>query len=95
MAGLGLIIVVVAMFVIFYFVILRPQKKRQNEHRTLLDELEIGEKIVTIGGIYGEIDSIGEYDVVIKVEDGTRIKMLKNSVMAKQQMEQVSTAENE
>lgn len=95
MAGVGLIIVVVAMFVIFYFVILRPQKKRQNEHRALLDELETGEKIITIGGIYGEIDSIGEHDVVIKVEDGTRIKMLKNSVMAKQQMEQEPTAGNE
>lgn len=90
MAGVGLIIVVVAMFVIFYFVILRPQKRRQNEHQALLDQLEIGEKIVTIGGIYGEVDSIGDYDVIIKIEDGTRIKMLKNSVMAKQQVEDES-----
>ena len=80
----GFIIVLIAMFAIFYFLIIRPQRKRQNEHQQLVEDLQRGDKVITIGGIYGEIDSVNDYDVTLKVEDGTRLKLLKSSVMGKQ-----------
>ena len=84
----GFLIVLVVMFGVFYFLTIRPQRKRQGEHQRLVEELQRGDKVITIGGIYGEIDSIGEYDVVLKVEDGSKLKFLKNSIMGKQQGEE-------
>ena len=84
----GFLIVLVVMFGVFYFLIIRPQRKRQGEHQKLVEELQKGDKVITIGGIYGEIDSVGEYDVVLKVEDGSRLRFLKNSIMGKQQTEE-------
>lgn len=83
----GFLIILIAMFAIFYFLILRPQRRRQSEHQQLLEELQRGDKVITIGGIYGEIESVGEYDVILKVEDGTKLKLLKSSVMGMQQTE--------
>jgi preprotein translocase subunit YajC len=54
----------------------------------LIEDLQIGDKIITIGGIYGEVESINDYEVVIRVEDGSLIRMLKTSIMGKQQMEE-------
>ena len=88
MASYGFIVVLVVMFAVFYFLIIRPQRKRQGEHRRLVDELQKGDRVITIGGIYGEIESVGEYDVVLKAEDGSKLKFLKNSIMGKQQMEE-------
>ncbi len=88
MASYGFLIVLVVMFAVFYFLIIRPQRKRQGEHQRLVEELQRGDRVITIGGIYGEIESVGEYDVVLKVEDGSKLKFLKNSIMGKQQMEE-------
>jgi len=88
MASYGFIVVLVVMFAVFYFLIIRPQRKRQGEHQRLVEELQRGDRVITIGGIYGEIESVGEYDVVLKVEDGSKLKFLKNSIMGKQQMEE-------
>ncbi len=94
MASYGFIIVLIAMFAIFYLLILRPQRRRQNEHQRLVDELQKGDKVITIGGIYGEIDSVGDYDVILKIEDGTRFKLLKGSVMGKQPTEELDQVES-
>ena len=88
MASYGFLIVLVVMFAVFYFLIIRPQRKRQGEHQRLVEGLQKGDKVITIGGIYGEIESVGEYDVVLKVEDGSKLKFLKNSIMGKQEMEE-------
>ncbi len=84
MAGIGLVVIVVVMFAVFYFFILRPQRRRQVEHQKLIDDLNKGDKIITIGGIMGEVDFIGENDVILRVEDGSKLKLLKNSIMVKQ-----------
>jgi len=84
MAGIGLVVIVVVMFAVFYFFILRTQRRRQVEHQKLIDDLNKGDKIITIGGIMGEVDFIGENDVILRVEDGSKLKLLKNSIMVKQ-----------
>ncbi|NQT71881.1 MAG: preprotein translocase subunit YajC [Chloroflexi bacterium] len=80
-----MIIFVALAFGAFYFLLIRPQRKRQKEHQSFIEELQTGDKVITIGGMFGEIDSVGEQDFMLKVEDGTRVKFLKNSIMGKQQ----------
>ena len=82
-----MIVLLVVMFVVFYFLMIRPQRKKQSEQKTVVQELKRGDKVITIGGIYGEVDSVGERYVILKVEGGTRLKLLKTSIMGKQEME--------
>ncbi len=83
----GMIIVLALMFAAFYFLMIRPQRKRQKEHQSFIEELQSGDKVITIGGMFGEIDSVSEQEFILKVEDGTRVKFLKNSIMGKQQID--------
>ncbi len=72
---------------VFYFIMIRPQQKRQKEHRQLMEELKRGDKVITAGGIYGQIETVSDEDVVIKVESGTTIRVARNSVSVKQSEE--------
>lgn len=64
------IIFVAAIFVVFYFLMVRPQRKRQKEHGKLVQDLKKGDRVITAGGIYGEIESLDQDTVVLKVESG-------------------------
>ena len=75
----------ILIFALFYFVMIRPQRKRQKEHQQMTEELKRGDRVITIGGIYGQIESISEDSIVIKVESGTTIRMAKNSIAGLQQ----------
>jgi len=78
-----IILFLILMFGIVYFLIIRPQRKRQKEHEELMTELRKGDKVITAGGIYGQIESISEDSVVIKVESGVTMRVAKNSVSLK------------
>ena len=73
------------LFAMFYLLIIRPQRKRQKEHQGLLDALKRGDKVITIGGIYGQVDTISEDSIVIKVESGATIRLLRGGIVAKQE----------
>jgi preprotein translocase subunit YajC len=68
---------------VFYFMLIRPQRKRQSQHNALLKDLKRGDNVVTAGGIYGEIDSVGDTSVVVTVEDGGKLKVAKSSIVDK------------
>jgi len=78
----------IALFAVFYFFILRPQQKKQKEAKNMLGSLEKGSRIITIGGIVGTIVSIkekkgnpGDDDiVVIKTGDATKLEMIRSSI---------------
>lgn len=75
------IAVIVLMVLMFYFLVLRPQKKQEKEISKMLDELSVGDEITTIGGIIGEIVSIKDETVLIESSrDRTRIRILKGSI---------------
>ncbi len=74
------VIMFVAIIAIFYFLIIRPQKKRDRETKAMLDAMKKGDKVVTIGGIHGTIVSVKEQSVVVKVDDNTRIEFSKNAI---------------
>ena len=70
----------VVIFAMFYFVMIRPQRKRQKEHQVMMEGLQKGARVVTAGGIYGTIESLSEDSVVIKVEGGTTMRVARGSV---------------
>lgn len=80
-----IIIFLVAIFGLMYLVLIRPQRKRQKEHQQLIEELKKGDRVITAGGIYGQIESVSDDSVVIKVESGTTMRVARNSVALKRE----------
>ena len=72
-------------FATMYFLMIRPQRKRQKEHQELLRELRSGDSVITAGGIYGKIESVSDESVVIKIESGATMRVATNSVVIKQE----------
>jgi preprotein translocase subunit YajC len=75
-----IIIFLVLIFAMFYFLMIRPQRKRQKQQRQMMEELKRGDRVITAGGIYGQIESISEDSIVIKVESGATMRVAKSSV---------------
>ena len=75
-----MLLFLVVIFAMFYFVMIRPQRKRQKEHESMMQGLNKGDKVITAGGIFGTIESVGEDSLVIKVEGGTTLRVSKGSV---------------
>jgi preprotein translocase subunit YajC len=69
------------MFVVFYFLLIKPQKKRQKEHQTMVEALKKGDKVVTTGGILGTVSGVKDKTLILKVGEGeTKIEFLKSAV---------------
>jgi len=82
-AGLfGSLVPLVLIFVIFYFLLIRPQQKKAKEHKQMLENLKKGDKIITSGGIYGVIEAVGTNTVTVKVGENTKVKLGKAYVAA-------------
>ncbi|MCK4518286.1 preprotein translocase subunit YajC [Candidatus Babeliales bacterium] len=71
---------IAVIFIIFYFLLIRPQKKTQQEHRKMLDNLAKNDDVVTSGGIFGTVVNIQNDVVTLRVDDTTRIKVQKSSI---------------
>jgi preprotein translocase subunit YajC len=69
----GAILPLLLMFAIFYFLLIRPQQKRQKKVREMQTGLQKGDKVVTIGGLHGIVDALDEDKIVIKAGDGSRL----------------------
>jgi preprotein translocase subunit YajC len=70
----------VFMIIIFYFLLIRPQQKRQKEHQRLLSSLKTGDKVVTSGGVHGLIVNVKESTVLLKVADNVKIEVDKSAI---------------
>ncbi len=80
-----MIVFLVLIFGMMYFLMIRPQQKRQREHQQLTAQLRKGEKVITAGGMYGEIERVDEDSVVLKVESGATIRVTKGSIVARRE----------
>ncbi|MDD6210727.1 MAG: preprotein translocase subunit YajC [Bacteroidales bacterium] len=76
------ILMMVAIFAIFYFFMIRPQQKRQKEIKKFREALKVGDKVVTAGGIYGKIKEINDSTLLVEIAENVRIKVDKASVFA-------------
>jgi len=70
----------VAIIAIFYFLIIRPQNKKQKETQKMLSQLKKGDKIVTIGGVHGTIQTVKEQTVIVKVDEDTKLEFSRSAI---------------
>lgn len=79
---LASLILPIGLVVLFYFFLIRPQSKRQKEHKAMIADLQKGEEIVTTGGMLGKITNIGENFVTLEISKDACIHIQKNSIQA-------------
>ncbi len=81
-SSLGMWLPIILIFAIMYFLIFRPQAKRQKEQRKMIESLQKGDKIVTAGGMHGQIVGIKEKEgtIIVKIADNTKIELVRSSV---------------
>lgn len=84
----GMVIFLVAIFAIMYFLMIRPRQKQQKQHDEMMKELRVGERVILAGGIYGQIESLSEETAIIKIESGATMKVARNSILGKQEIEE-------
>ena len=82
LAGLTPLIMMVGVFALMWFLMIRPQRKEEKKRKEMLAALKKGDAVVTNGGILGSIANIKEDTVVLKVGDGTRLEVLRSAVTA-------------
>ncbi len=82
-SGLGELIPMVLLFVIFYFLLIRPQQKRAKDHKALLVALKAGDEVVTNGGVVAKVTSVDESFATVEIADGVIIKVQKQGINQK------------
>lgn len=65
---------------IFYFLLIRPQQKRQKEHQKLVNAVKKGDRVITAGGLHGLVTQVKEKSIMIKIADGVRVELEKSSI---------------
>lgn len=78
---LGSMLPLVLMFVVLYFVMIRPQMKRQKEHKAMIEALAKGDEIVTAGGMLGRVSKLGETYVHVEVSNGVELQVQRSAVV--------------
>src|ERR1700736_3299983 len=79
-AGIGAFVPFIFIFIIMYFVLLRPQMRRQKEQQRLVSALKTGDRVVTNAGIHGLISNVKDTTVIVKVADNVKIEMEKSAI---------------
>jgi preprotein translocase subunit YajC len=78
--GFSAFIPLILMFVIFYFLLIRPQQKKSKEHREMITRLKKGDRIVTTGGLHGRITAVGETTMTVEIAEKVRVKISRGNV---------------
>ena len=76
----GTVVYFIFIFGIFYLVLIRPQQKRQKQHKQMVEQLKVNDEIITAGGIFGTITRVKDNSIWLKVADKVEIEVLKSSV---------------
>lgn len=80
--GFASFIPLILMFVIFYFLLIRPQQKRSKEHREMISNVKKGDRIITGGGIYGRVTAVNDSEntLTVEISDRVRVKLARSNV---------------
>ncbi|MEM9780884.1 MAG: preprotein translocase subunit YajC [Pseudomonadota bacterium] len=71
----------ILIFVIFYFLLIRPQQKRANEHKKMVDGLRRGDQVITSGGLYGKVVRVrDDNDLDVEISDGVKVRVVRSTV---------------
>jgi len=84
----GMIIFLVVIFAVMYLLMIRPRQRQQKVHDEMMKELRTGDKVIIAGGIYGQIESIGEDTAILRIESGATMKVARGSILGKQEIEE-------
>jgi len=82
--GLNFIIMMVAMFAIFYFLLIRPQQKKAKQHQNMLKAIKKGDRVVTNGGIMGIVTGTAEKFLTIEIAEKVRVRVMRSHVAGKE-----------
>ena len=77
----GALIVIVVLFALFWFLLVRPQRRRSQEQVALIHSLEVGDEIVSAGGLYGVITELDDEELRVEISDGLVVRMARNAVV--------------
>ncbi len=78
--GFSSLFPIILVFVIFYFLLIRPQQKQKKQHQEMINQLKKGDRIITSGGIHGRVTSAGETTLTVEISEKVRIKLVKGNV---------------
>ncbi len=76
----GMFIMLIAIFAIFYFLMIRPESKRRKERQQMIESLKRNDKVVTIGGLYGEIQDVHDDKVVLRIAENIKVEVAKSAI---------------
>ncbi|MDP3730807.1 MAG: preprotein translocase subunit YajC [Candidatus Omnitrophota bacterium] len=71
---------IILIFVVFYFLLIKPQKKAQNDHKKMIASLKKNDEVITAGGIHGTIVNVKEHTVTLKVDDNVKVEVQKSGI---------------
>ncbi len=80
--GFSAFVPLILMFVIFYFLLIRPQQKKTKQHREMLENLKKGDRIITGGGIHGRVTGMSDTTLTVEIADKVRVKLNRGNVAA-------------
>ena len=78
--GMGTFLLPIALIAVMYFLMIRPQMKRQKEHRAMLDKLSKGDEVITNGGIAGTVAEIGENFITVEIASNVQVRLQKGAI---------------
>ncbi|MFN2526715.1 MAG: preprotein translocase subunit YajC [Actinomycetota bacterium] len=94
--GLENLIFLGLLIAIFYFMLIRPQKRRVEQHRRLLESISLGDEVVTMGGLFGTVRALREDEIELEIAPKTKIRIVKSAIARKVEEEvEDETAEEE
>ncbi len=81
--GLGAFLPLIGMIVIFYFLLIRPQQKKEKQRQSMIQAIQKGDRVILAGGIYGTVTTVKEDIVVVKIATNTNVEFSKSSIQTK------------
>lgn len=81
MSSLGSMLPLVLMFVVLYFIMIRPQMRKQKEHRAMIEALAKGDEVATSGGLIGKVTKIGEGTLGVEIANGVEVQLQRHAVV--------------
>jgi preprotein translocase subunit YajC len=78
--GSGFLFILVIGFLLIWLIVVRPQKRRQNQQRQLLEELNVGDEVLTAGGIYGTVSALDENEVTVEIAPNTEVRVARRAI---------------
>ena len=94
-SGFASFLPLILIFVVFYFLLIRPQQKQAKQHQAFLNDLKKGNKVITKGGVYGEIIGLTDAVLTLEIAENTRIKVAREAIAGPQVKEDAKAADKE